>query len=826
MKFVTTRNCLLVVVLLSGLTGFFATRLLPRLGNSSRDIRNVILISIDTCRADHLSCYGFKSKTTPNIDAVAAEGFLFEAVVSSVPLTLPAHSSMLTGTIPPYHGVHDNFDYLDDTNVTLAEILKEAGFTTGAVISAFVLDAQFGIEQGFDAYHDHFESPLEDNEVEQRQGEETTRVALDWLEKNRSDRFFLFLHYYDPHARYQPPEPFVSQFPSDPYAGEIAYVDDCIGQVIQQLKELKLYDSTLLIITADHGEMLGEHGEPTHDYFVYQGAIRVPLIFKLPGRDKPARIKPIAALVDIVPTVCSLLKIDTPEQVQGVDLSPSFQGRDIAEQNRHVFCESLTATKYQANSLLAIVSDQYKYIQTTRPELYDLVEDPAESNNLVEQLGQQALIMQDRLAELLEQSVRGDFPDDAMEMDARTIARLQSLGYVGGAVTEDFRFDETKDDPKDLLEYHLLRARINTHFIKEQYDEAQICAEKMIEQRPECSVGYEESGKAAMAKKDFSNAVVYLQKVIEMEPDSGGAYDNRGLAYLSKGDYGRAIPDFDKAIELDPVKVGPYNNRGRAFTGKGDHDQAIRDFNIAIELDPEHALFHNNRGLAYWGNREYALALRDFDKAIELNPRDAKTYYNRGRAYWIKDDYEQALRDFNKAIELNPGYAKAFNNRGSAYSSKGDHERAIDDFATAIKLDRTSAEAHRNMSLELLRQGKAKEAIKYSREAVGLQGDWPEGLNDLAWMLATIEDDQLRDGVEAVRLAEQASQLTNHKTASILDTLAAAYAETGQFDKAVDIAETAIQLASAAGEGALAEDIRSRLDLYKAKRPYRESIRS
>ena len=824
MRFVTTGYRLIIVVLLLASTGFFATRFLRRSDISSGDIRNVVLISIDTCRADRLSCYGYKSKTTPNIDAVAAEGILFEHTISPVPLTLPAHSSLLTGTIPPYHGVHDNFDYLDKSNLTLGEILQDAGFTTAAVISAFVLDSQFGIEQGFDTHHDHFESPLEGNDVEQRQGGETTRVAVDWLEQNKGQKFFLFLHYYDPHARYQPPEPFGSRFATDPYAGEIAYVDHCIGQVIQELKDLGLYDSTLLIITGDHGEMLGEHGEPTHDYFIYQSAVRVPLIIKIPGQDRPARIKSMTGLIDIVPTVCSLLNVETPSQVQGIDLSDSFTGDNTSLQDRHMFCESLTPTKYQANSLLAIVNDRYKYIQTTRPELYDLSEDTAESNNLAEQRQEQAWEMKDRLAEMLEQSVRQDSPDGKTAMDAQAIQRLQSLGYVGGAVTEDFSFDETKDDPKDLLEYHLLQATFNTHFIKKRYEEAKLSAEKMIEQRPECSAGYEQLGKTAVELQDYSLALVSLQTVIEKCPDSSEAYDNRGLAYLGKGDYDQAVADFNKAIDLGPMKVGPYINRGRAYWSKGDHDQAIRSFNIARELDPENGLLHNNRGLAYWGKGEHAQALQDFNRAIELDPRDAKAYYNRGRARWMKDDNEPALRDFNRAIELNPTYAKAYNNRGATYSSQGDSERAIGDFEKAISLDPTDADAHENMSLELLRLGKTKEAIAYGREAVRLQSDWPEGLSNLAWILATSEDTQLRDGAEAVRLAEQACQLTNYKRATILDTLAAAYAEIGLFDKAVQTAETAIQIAMDTEKREWADDIRIRLDLYGAQRPFRESF--
>jgi len=178
-----------------------------------RDIRNVVLISIDTCRADHLSCYGYKQKTTPNIDAIAAEGILFENVVSPCPMTLPSHSSMLTGTIPVYHGIHDNLGYrLTESNITLAEILKDEGFTTGAAISALVLDSQFGIDQGFEVYDDRFKNKMKESKIEQRRGDETTGVCLDWLDKNKDKRFFYFLHYYDPHTNYEPPEPFASTF--------------------------------------------------------------------------------------------------------------------------------------------------------------------------------------------------------------------------------------------------------------------------------------------------------------------------------------------------------------------------------------------------------------------------------------------------------------------------------------------------------------------------------------------------------------------------------------------------------------------------------------
>ena len=750
-------RCRIIIFLLLALAGFFAAWFLHRSYISPRDIRNVLLISIDTCRADHLSCYGYKYKTTPNIDALAAEGILLENVISPVPQTLPAHSSMLSGTIPPYHGVHDNFGYVfDESNISLAEILKGAGFTTGAAISAVVLDSQFGLDQGFDTYHDRFESPLEDEQVEQRQAGKTTAIALDWLEKNKDKRFFFFLHYFDPHDRYQSPEPFASQFAENPYAGEVAYTDYCIGQVIQKLKDLKLYSSTLLIITADHGEMLGEHGEPTHAYFIYQSAIKVPLIFKLPGRNKPARIKSIVGLIDILPTICGLLNIETPNTIQGIDLSPSFKGGAIPVQDRYLFCESLCATKYTANSLLGIVNDRFKYIQTTRPELYDLAEDSAESNNLVAEEQQQVRIMKHRLAEMLDQSVRKVPPGSSVAVDNQTIERLKSLGYVGEPVIEDLSFDRTKDDPKDLLEYHLLNGQIDYYFSVKKYDKVEMYAEQMIQKRPNCPIAFEKLGATALTQENYSNAIVYFQKVIALKPDNTRAYNDRGLAYLRKGDYDHAVGDFNKAIELDSKDALAYSNRGLAYTGKGDYERAIRDFDQVIQFDPSYA----------------------------------KTYNNRALAYWKKGDYHQATRDFEKFIKLDP----------------------------------TDAIAHKNISRLFVRQGQAQEAISHYREALRLRADWLEVMNDLAWILATHEDIQIRDGAAAVRLAERACQLTNYKHPAALDSLAAAYAEVGQFDTAVRTAEKAIWLALAAGKEKLAMDIQNRLESYKANRPYRESF--
>ncbi len=274
--------------------------------------RNLLLISIDTLRPDHVGCYGFAQNTTPHIDALAREGARFEDVLSPVPLTFPAHASLLTGTIPTRHGVHDNLSSgLDDARTTLAELFREEGFRTGAIVSSFVLDSRFNLSQGFETYNDDFEEEHRIAFLSERKGDETTRLARTWLAEHKGERFFLFLHYYDAHDDYSPPPPFAARFPSDPYSGEVAFVDQQVGEVLGQLGELGLIDDTLVVLTSDHGEMLEEHGEATHGYFIYESALRVPLILRGVGIE-PRVMTERVGLVDVAPTIASFFGLEFP----------------------------------------------------------------------------------------------------------------------------------------------------------------------------------------------------------------------------------------------------------------------------------------------------------------------------------------------------------------------------------------------------------------------------------------------------------------------------------------------------------------------------------
>ena len=497
-------------------------------------IRNVLVISLDATREDVLSCYGFKHNTTPNIDALAGEGVLFENTYAPLSLTLPSHCTMLTGTIPPYHRVHDNNGYrLNNSNVTLAEILKENGFVTGAIVGSIILDSKYGMDQGFDSYDDNFQNERSPIFILERQAEEGERIATKWLEQHQKENMFLFLHFYDPHRSYDAPEPYKNMFLPTPhpqegsidhlqgtYAGEVAYTDNCIKGVIDKLKQLGLYDSTLIIVTADRGEMLSEHREMTHGYFIYQSAVRVPLIFKVPGASTPTRIKKNVGLVDIVPTVCSLLDIKGPFEFQGVDISPYLlQDEPEDLKRRHIYLESLLPTKYKGNSLLGIVNDQYKYIQTTRPELYDIVNDYPESVNLVEKYPKIAHRMKGLLKLMLDDMTALDSSDSTMEADEETLKQLKALGYVGGSVTEEFSFDTSKKDPKDLFDYHVANIQIRPFLNEKKFDQVKELCEKMISMEPDVAKPYIYLACIANRLKDYPEAIKRLTKAIEIEPD-------------------------------------------------------------------------------------------------------------------------------------------------------------------------------------------------------------------------------------------------------------------------------------------------------------------
>jgi arylsulfatase A-like enzyme len=652
---------ILLVILLIGAGIWFAAQQRP----SVSGIRHVVLISIDTCRADYLSCYGYGRPTTPNIDALARQGYLFSHAMTPIPLTLPAHASMLTGTIPPVHGKHENKDvYFDPSHVTLAALLKKKGYRTGAFLGSQVLNSHLGLNRGFDTYDDGFDQP-------ERRAGEVNSAAFEWLEKQKNNPVFLFLHYYDPHDAYEPPEPFATTFKESLYAGEIAYTDHCIGQAIAKLKTLGMYESSLIIVTADHGEMLGEHGEPTHMYFIYQSAMKVPLVCKLPGSIAAQRIDCLASIIDIVPTVCDLLDIETPAPIQGKNLAGYFNSTPPQPEDRYLYCESLYPTKYEGNTLLGLIGKQWKYIQTTRPELYDLQKDPGEQTNLVTDQPQQARILKDRLAQLLEQTVRYGKGQEEIPLDEETLKHLSSLGYVtGSSVTEDFSFDQSKADPKDLIGYHNESRKISQLVHQEKYAETWPLIESLAGQRPVFGL-YELATHIAIQQKDYRTAVRYGEKALELEKSGGFKFYvvfhlNLALAYAKLQQDEAAAGQFELILEYirkDQTAflercVQVHNQLGNLRSKQKKFGLAIVQFKESLKLDPNqpkllHSLAHIMMNCPDQSLRDPYKAVEYARQACQLTQSKNAKYLNTLTvAYYNIKNYSQAIKAAEKAIAL------------------------------------------------------------------------------------------------------------------------------------------------------------------------------
>jgi choline-sulfatase len=445
---VRSRLLAVALLVLAGLAGFGlsrAYRVPPPIG--------VIVITLDTTRADRLSPYGFQDVSMPNLDRLAREGVLFDQAASVAPLTLPAHCSLFTGLFPPAHGVRDNADRaLADERTTLAEVLRTQGFRTAAFVGSAVLDSGRGLAQGFDLYREVGSTTVGSAAPLQRRGNEVVDDAIQWLDGAGDSRFFVWAHLYDPHRPYDPPEPYRS-IHADPYVGEIAFADAQIGRLLAALDRRRLLNRTIVIVAGDHGESLSEHGERDHGIFVYESVLRVPLIIRAPSV-LPARIGPVVRLVDVMPTVLELLGLEVPPG-DGVSLIDLMAGRR-SDLDLEAYSESMYPQRLGLSPLRALRAGRFKVIDAPKPELYDLERDPFEEHNAYDERRGMAEAFTRRLMTLAREPARAeahanlDIPNALQE-------RLDALGYVGSKPLQSTLSVERRLDPKDCIGQNVLR---------------------------------------------------------------------------------------------------------------------------------------------------------------------------------------------------------------------------------------------------------------------------------------------------------------------------------------------------------------------------------
>ena len=633
------------------LVGFFLVLAgLPSWVRADEPPPNVLLITIDTLRADRLGCYGYEKARTPNIDSLAVDGVRFEKAYTPVPITLPAHAVMFTGAYPMRIGMHDfSGNRLGADQPVLAAMLREQGYATAGIVGAAVLDSRFGLDRGFDFYYDEFDfSRLDETNLDamERPGDVVMDESLSWLGRNSQRPFFLWIHLYDPHHPYRPPPPYDAQYKAEPYDGEIAFTDAQVGRVVKLLKDKGLYDRTLVVLAGDHGEGLGEHREKTHGFFVYNSTLHVPLIFKLPaGQDvRNNVVSTPVSLVDLLPTVLQLVGLSVPAEVQGKSVLPLMRQRR-ARPREGLYAETfLPRIHFNWSELRSILVENYHFIDAPKPELYDLSQDPRELRNLFEEKQVVARDLRGRLAKVIEKysPPAGEETVEQTGLDPALLERLKSLGYAavsgGGAGGSHATIsDRTLPDPKDRIQMYEL---VSEAIADSQQGRYAASVEKL-----RASLKIEKDSLPVhyllalnyYRQDNFPGAIEEFQQALALHPGYSLAAYYLGLSYGKAGLWDQAIASLQKALELDSSNFSAAFNLGSAYLQKGNVPESVAAFRQSVTIHPDYAQGYRALGevLLYQGQVDEAIAaLRN---AVSLDPNDLRARRALSKALQVKD---------------------------------------------------------------------------------------------------------------------------------------------------------------------------------------------
>lgn len=621
---------------------------------------NVLVVTIDTLRADHLGSYGYALARTPVLDRLAAEGVRCSNAIASAPITMPSHSSIFTGLFPPAHGVRDNGAYaLGEDAVTLAERLRSVGYTTHAFVSAIVLNRRYNLDQGFESYDDDLWA--EDDPklfmIRERQAPKTTDRFLKWFgdwDQKRAKPFFAWIHYFDPHQPYRPYRPFApdTALAASPYDAEIAGVDGQIGRIVESLRGRGVLDDTLLIITADHGESLGEHGEKTHAIFVYDATVRVPLILRYPAVFKPAVYDDPIRSVDLVPTVLGVLGLEGSRKVDGLDLGDALRGREKAPVLAQYSESLLSEVGFGMAPLFAIRSGGYKFIRAPRPELYDLRKDPRELHNLQSELPRVARRLDLELTKMLEGSAAHAVKAAANPLTKETEESLRALGYLASPTD---RSSLQGMDPKDALPLHV----------------------KL------------EDARHAAQNRDWTRAETLLLEVLAITPRNVSALNILGLIGVKTGDRDMALKYYTQSLGVDRDQFRVYGVLGAISMSNGEFDRATEEFRAALAINPNFA---------------EAMANLGFIQSLQGNDREAEEWYRKG-------------------VAADPAYPRVQRRLGDLYYERGNYDRAYAAYSRVIELTPSDVRATLQAGNSARRLGKTAQADTLFRRAEALRPD-------------------------------------------------------------------------------------------------------
>lgn len=678
---------------------------------------NLLLITLDTTRADHLPSYGYYAVRTPHFERLVARGILFEECIASSPLTLPSHCSMMTGLYPTFHGVRVNGNTaLAEVHQTLAELLAEDGYTCGAFIGAFVLDGRWGLRQGFHHYDDRLDLKKYkqlDLGLVQRPGNEVVDAALAWLSKMKEKKFFAWVHLYDPHTPYEPPEPYLSEYGHlglvGLYDGEIAFMDEQIGRLVSWLEENGLARKTVIALIGDHGEGLGDHGETAHGFFIYDYAVRVPFLIVPPVEDfKGTRIQAQVRTIDLFPTLLEMAGAAVPPTSQGRSVLP-FIFRPKKNPGYAAYSESYSPEiHYGWSPLLGLRTPQYKFIDAPRPELYAIAEDPGEYQNIHGELHDVARKMKKSLDTVIRQTSANAPAPESADLDRETLERLAALGYVGAPVSRRAQAEEGGSglaDPKDKLPIYESVQQAGVLLNQEKYEEASRLLEAVVAEEKGIPQAHLLLATCYVELKRMEEARAQYDLILKDDPNSIQALIGMANLLREEGEDEDVLALCQKALSLDEKNVQAYNLIGEVYMEKNDHAGALPYLERAVEIQPKLTQNSLNLAACLIGLKRYEEAEARLKEIAEQYPKFPLVHFHLGLLCEERGRVEEAMDAYRQEFSLYEDHFRARFNYGRLLLKLGDRAGYLREMREVIRTAPQAAEGYLFLARGLLLEG-------------------------------------------------------------------------------------------------------------------------
>jgi len=642
---------------------------------------NILLITIDTLRADHVGSYGYRAAVTPALDALAGRGLRFDRAMTVAPLTLPAHASLMTGTFPGFHGIRDNGGAaLADNQTTLADVLRARGYRTGGFVAAFVLDHRWGINKGFERYSDRFERPTDvldaGLDAVQRAGGEVVDETMAWLNQDANRPFFAWVHLYEPHTPYDAPDRIRARFPPTTigaYDAEIATADEQVARLLSALSSDGRLEQTIVVVLGDHGESLGEHQELEHGFFVYDTTVRIPLIVAGPGIGARA-IGDQVRIVDLMPTLLELVGLDIPPTVQGHSLVQLARGN-------HLELAALSETWYPRqhfgwSELTAIRDGRYTFIAAPNRELYDRQADPGETRNLAAIAPGRADALERNLRELVASTSSHGPAATPRAVDAQAAERLRSLGYVGGSVSPQSLGSRPLADPKDKISVYNLLKQAADISIQGRLDDAIATVQRALELDAAMVEGYMMLGDFLRKAKRTDEALSAFQHAIALDPHSTKSAWHIADIWIERREYARAEAVLEPVI-VDAVDRPAFLTRiAECQIELARYDQAVRNLREALKEKPDQPTAHYDLGLIHEAHGESPQAIAEYEAELQQNPKMDRAHFNLAKLLTASGRKSEASQHFQAAVDANPDFAGGYLYLAKARLDEGDLPRA------------------------------------------------------------------------------------------------------------------------------------------------------